>query len=202
MTLEDLQNGEFITTHHINKNSIVCEKSVRSTENNEIIFNQNLVPITDNTAALTIGTSTNRWNTIYAANGTIQTSDGNLKKNIAPLSYGLSELLQLRPVSYHWKSEKFNALEIPNEKKQLKLGLIAQEVEKIIPEVVYTNSYQQMGSDESQPLQLVKSKTIGINYEELLPVLVKAKQEQDQIIVELQNEVSKLSKQLHSLIAK
>ena len=26
-------------THHINKNSIVCEKSVRSTENNEIIFN-------------------------------------------------------------------------------------------------------------------------------------------------------------------
>lgn len=39
LTLEDLQNGEFITTHHINKNSIVCEKSVRSTENNEIIFN-------------------------------------------------------------------------------------------------------------------------------------------------------------------
>lgn len=39
LTLEDLQNGEFITTHHINKNSIVCQKSVRSTENNEIIFN-------------------------------------------------------------------------------------------------------------------------------------------------------------------
>ena len=180
----------------------IGDVEVISDGNNEIIFNQNFVPITDNTAALTIGTSTNRWNTIYAANGTIQTSDGNLKKNITPLSYGLSELLQLKPVSYYWKSEKFNTLEIPNEKKQLKLGLIAQEVEKVIPEVVYTHSFQQTSDDENQPLQLVKSKTIGINYEELLPVLVRAKQEQDQIIEDLQNEVSRLSKQLHSLIAK
>ena len=39
LTLEDLQNGEFVTTHHINKNSIVCQRNVKSTENNEIIFN-------------------------------------------------------------------------------------------------------------------------------------------------------------------
>ena len=39
LTLEDLQNSEFVTTHHINKNSIVCQKSLKSTENNEIIFN-------------------------------------------------------------------------------------------------------------------------------------------------------------------
>ncbi|MGJ0377461.1 hypothetical protein [Aliarcobacter cryaerophilus] len=39
LTLEDLENGEFVTTHHINKNSIVCEKSLKSTENNEIFFN-------------------------------------------------------------------------------------------------------------------------------------------------------------------
>lgn len=180
----------------------IGDVEIISDGNNEIIFNQNFVPITDNTAALTLGTSTNRWNTIYAANGTIQTSDGNLKKNITPLSYGLSELLQLRPVSYYWKTEKFNAIEIPTNQKQLKLGLIAQEVQKIIPKVVYTHSYQQTSEDENQPPQLVENKTIGINYEELLPVLVQAKQEQDQIIKELQNEVSRLSKQLHSLIEK
>lgn len=39
ISLEDLQNGEFITTHHINKNSIVCQKDIKSTQNNEIVFN-------------------------------------------------------------------------------------------------------------------------------------------------------------------
>lgn len=39
ISLEDLQNGDFVTTHHINKNSIVCQKDIKSTENNEIVFN-------------------------------------------------------------------------------------------------------------------------------------------------------------------
>lgn len=175
---------------------------VISDGNNEIIFNQNFVPITDNTAGFSLGKTTNQWNTLYSANGVLTTSDRNQKKNIESLEYGLEELLKLNPVSYYWKKEIVNSNIVPEDKKQLKLGFLAQEVEKIIPEVVYTHSYKQITNDENQPLQLVKNETLGINYEELLPVLVKAKQEQDEMIIELQNEVSKLSKQLLDLTKK
>lgn len=180
----------------------IGDVEIISDGNNEIIFNQNFVPITDNTAALTVGTSTNRWNTIYAANGTIQTSDRNQKKNIQTIPYGLTELLQLRPVSYYWKSEKHNAIEIPNDKKQLKLGLIAQEVQKIIPEVVYTSSYNALNPENETQLTKVENDLLGINYEELLPVLVKAKQEQNSIIKALQERIDELTKNVNSIIKK
>src|SRR5690606_40779854 len=39
---------------------------------------------------LSLGSSLARWTTVYATNGTINTSDRNLKTNILPISYGLS----------------------------------------------------------------------------------------------------------------
>lgn len=160
------------------------------------------MPITDNTAGLSVGTSVSRWNALYSANGVLTTSDRSQKKNIQTLNYGLKEILKLKPVSYNWKKEFCNSLTIPDEEKDLKIGFLAQEVLKVIPEMVYTQSYQHTSDDETAPLELVNNKILGINYEELIPVLVKAKQEQDDRILELQNEVNKLSQQIHSLIKK
>jgi hypothetical protein len=63
-------------------------------------------------------------------------------------------VLQLRPVSYQWLDEKN-----PGQKK---IGLIAQEVQKIIPEVVT--------GDE-------KKESLGMNYAEIVPVLINALKE-------------------------
>jgi hypothetical protein len=90
-------------------------------------------------------------------NGTIQTSDIRMKTNIKNLKYGLSEVLKFRPVSYTWKSDA-------NSKK---IGLIAQEVQDVVPEVVTDGEY------------------LGMNYAELVPVLIKAIQEQQKLIDEL-----------------
>lgn len=60
-----------------------------------------LYPLTDNSTQF--GSSTNRWSAIWAANGTIQTSDLRTKENISDASLGLSFINQLRPVSYTWK---------------------------------------------------------------------------------------------------
>ncbi|HWO02191.1 MAG TPA: tail fiber domain-containing protein, partial [Blastocatellia bacterium] len=70
-------------------------------------------------------------------------------------SYGLREVLLLKPVSWAWKEKSDEALN---------LGLIAQEVEPLIPELVST------GTDAEQ--------TKGLNYIGLIPVLVKGVQEQ------------------------
>jgi len=104
-----------------------------------------------------LGSSGARWNTVFAFNGTIQPSDARLKTNVTNLGYGLSTVMALRPVRYAWKTT-------PNAAN--KIGFIAQELQQLVPEVV------NVGTDANH--------TLGVNYAELVPVLVKALQEQQQ----------------------
>ncbi|MDR8395521.1 tail fiber domain-containing protein [Paraburkholderia sp. USG1] len=60
-----------------------------------------MYPLTDN--AYTFGQSANRWSVIYAATGTINTSDRNTKSDIENASLGLDFINALRPVSYKFK---------------------------------------------------------------------------------------------------
>jgi hypothetical protein len=62
--------------------------------------NGNVSPITDN--AYSNGINGLRWSAIWAANGTIQTSDAREKTDVADASLGLSFINALRPVSYKW----------------------------------------------------------------------------------------------------
>ncbi|GAB4418144.1 MAG: hypothetical protein OHK0039_29260 [Bacteroidia bacterium] len=116
-------------------------------------INGRVYPNSDNT--FTLGQASLRWSAVYAANGFIQTSDRRLKQDISPLAYGLSTLMTLRPVSFRWKSE-------PDGPR--KIGLIAQEVQAVLPEVVH------QAEDPEAPL--------GVNYAELVPLLIQAIQEQ------------------------
>ena len=119
-------------------------------------------PGSDNMYAL--GKNGARWSEVWSANGVIQTSDARLKTNIQELPYGLNELMLLRPVAYNWKDQLSTR----------KVGLIAQEVRRIIPEVVTGNE---------------KSESLGMNYAELVPVLINA-------IKELKEEVDALRRKL------
>ena len=127
-----------------------------------------ILPSTDNTYNL--GSGAKRWGVVYAANGTIQTSDMRLKTNIHSLNYGLREVMNMRPVSYNWKDK-------PNSNH--KIGLIAQEVRSLVPEVVV--------GDETK-------ENLGMNYAELVPVLVKAIQEQQKQIETMAKEIEKLKR--------
>jgi hypothetical protein len=89
----------------------------------------------------------------------VHNSDKRLKTTIENLNYGLKEILQLQPKQYYWKNQEQN-------KKSL--GLIAQDVQTIINEIVTTQD------DEM--------KTLGVSYTQLIPVLIKAIQEQNKII--------------------
>jgi hypothetical protein len=84
-------------------------------------------------------------------------SDGRLKNNVTPLAYGLDTVGKLRPVGFNWivQDQEF--------KKRRQLGLIAQEVEALVPEAVTTSN------DELQ--------TKSIAYSALIPILIKAVQE-------------------------
>ncbi len=107
-------------------------------------------PRADNSYSL--GWSGQRWTSVWAINGTVQTSDARLKTDIKNLGYGLAEVMRMRPVSFRWRGDRSGRTE---------LGLIAQEVNGVIPELVE-------GSVET---------SLGMNYAELVPVLVRAIQE-------------------------
>jgi len=145
----------------------------RTTDVDRIIIDQygHLFPAVSNTCQL--GGTSNYWTAVYAVNGTIQTSDIRFKKNIQPLSYGLTEVLKLNPVKYQWKTDSLN---------QQKIGFIAQDVLNIIPEVV------SIGDDAN--------KTLGINYAEMNAVLVNAIKEQQKQIEALKKEIESIKKQL------
>jgi hypothetical protein len=86
-------------------------------------------------------------------------SDRKLKKNIKDTPYGLDDVLKMRAVEFDWK-----------EKRQGKhdIGVIAQEIEKIIPEVV----------QEVQTLKTDGDTHKVVDYGKLTSVLIKAIQEQ------------------------
>jgi hypothetical protein len=142
-----------------------------STHDVQYVFSGgNFRPWNDNSK--TLGTSGSRWVSVHAVNGTIQTSDIRLKNNIRPLRYGLKQILELNPVSFTWKENP----------EQQKIGLIAQEVKKIIPEVVS------------------EGENLGLNYAELVSVLIKAIQEQQEIINKLKKDYEDATAQAHQEI--
>ena len=63
-------------------------------------------------------------------------SDERLKKNITPFSPVLDRLTQLTPVTYNWRADEFTDRHLGT---SLQTGLIAQEVELQIPELVVTD---------------------------------------------------------------
>jgi len=167
--------------------------------NNETFVSHNFAP--DTTDDEFLGSSTNRWKTIYALNGSIQTSDGNLKSDIKVLSYGIKELMQLKPVSFNWIEEKQGGITIPEAEKELKLGFIAQEVATIVPEVVYTHGWKVKSEEEPDTFIRKENKYMGINYEEMVAVLVKAKQEQHERLLALKQKNETLLQDIKALAA-
>lgn len=86
-------------------------------------------PATDN--AMTLGGSGARWSAIWAATGTIQTSDVRQKTDIAPCDLGLEFILALNPVSYRWSIGGNEAGE-PRPGRRTHYGLLAQQVQAVL----------------------------------------------------------------------
>ncbi len=134
---------------------------------------------------------TNAWDDVYA-DDFWNVSDARLKTNIKNLNYGLNEIMKLRPVSYIWKKGMFGKTFVPESERALNLGFLAQEVQKTMPELVQTEDWKP--ESEKNPDVYVKKQRdfMAVNYVEMVPVLVKAMQEQQEMINELKKEIEAL----------
>jgi len=110
---------------------------------------------------------------VVTADGTWgSTSDARLKKNIEPMGSALDQVMALNPVTFNMKGE--------SNSDPAHMGFIAQDVEKIVPELVTAgpNGYK------------------GLSYALFTPLLTKAVQEQQLEIRNSQFAISNLDKKL------
>jgi len=126
-----------------------------------------------------LGSSGFRWSEVWAVNGTIQTSDERDKKDIRELGPALATITQLQPVSFRWRNEE-------TDKGREHIGFLAQDLQQVIPQVVIDHEWvenEATGENEWTPTE-----RLGVNYAEIIPVLVKALQEQKEMLEQLQQE--------------
>jgi hypothetical protein len=114
--------------------------------------------------------------TVYATNTTISAiSDQRFKENIQDLDVGLDKIMALKPRKFDWKEG--NGKDIKGDR-----GFIAQEFEQVFPDLV--DEWRDPAPEGEEPYKSVR--------QDLIPVLVKAIQEQQAMINELKAEVSAL----------
>jgi len=101
-------------------------------------------------------------------------SDIRRKKDIVTIPNALDKVLALRGVNFKWKD--------PSQDDNLHMGMIAQEVEKVVPEVVHT-------ADDEMRIKAVE-------YQYMVGLLVEAIKEQQRQIQALRQDIEQLERNL------
>lgn len=111
--------------------------------------------------------ATSVMNIIYA-NAFYYSSDESIKKNIKTIPNALENVLKLRGVEFNWKRDG-----------RADIGVIAQEVEKVFPQLVSTNKTTGLKS---------------VEYSNLVGPLIEAVKEQQKEIEEMRKEIEELKR--------
>jgi hypothetical protein len=95
------------------------------------------------------------------------------KTNIAPIENALDKISALNGVSYDWRKDEFKDRGFEDSRQ---IGVIAQDVEKVLPELVKTDP------------QGYKA----VSYEKLTAVLIEAVKEQQKMIEDLKQAIEQI----------
>jgi hypothetical protein len=145
---------------------------------------------------------------IYST-GTFIASDETLKQNVQDFSSALSIISQLHPKTYQYRqNNNYKLMKLPRGEHY---GLIAQDVEKVLPNLVKDTKFNvgdavaqkhAYGSKYTNPDASANKTTLhfkALNYTELIPVLIKGIQEQQQSIEELKQVNQQQQEQINQL---
>ena len=131
---------------------------------------------------------------VFVGNGSADISDQRLKKDITDLSNPLATINALRGTTFKWIDE--------NEPSGIQYGLIAQEVESVVPDLVLESSFRQLNADgtlfkgdnleetmsvdEAKAARnLTNTKTVNMNG--VIPILIEAVKELSAKVTALEN---------------
>jgi hypothetical protein len=118
---------------------------------------------------------------IFATNATIETSDRKFKENITPLNKGLEIINKLKPVKFNYISTTENNFSEFDE-----IGFIAQDVEGALSTELFAKAVVKKLDEDKD------DSALGLMTEKLIPILVKAIQEQQAQIKALEQRIINL----------
>jgi hypothetical protein len=118
---------------------------------------------------------------ILTVAGTNYPSDARYKKQITRLQNPLEKIMAINGVEYFMRANEFPSKHFDD---KLQVGLIAQEVEKVLPQAVQT------GEDGYK----------AIDYARVVPLLVEGIKEQQHLIEKQQQQIDELKKLLEKLL--
>jgi hypothetical protein len=106
--------------------------------------------------------------------GSTTWSDARYKTDVTPIDNALDDVLRMKGVKYNWNRSAYPGLNFPEGQQ---LGVIAQDMEKILPQLVYTDpdGYK------------------SVSYEKIVPVLIEAIKDQQKQIDDLKAMVTSLT---------
>ena len=164
ITLGTHTTGAYIQTITGTTNQIIVAGSGLESADVTLSLPQNIhSAATPSFAGLTINGAITATGDITA----YYTSDERLKENIQPITNALSKVESISGNEYNWK-EGFDEI---HTKKGNDIGVIAQEIQKILPQAVIErdNGY------------------LGVNYEKIIPLLIQSIKELSAKVKELEN---------------
>jgi hypothetical protein len=122
------------------------------------------------------------------ASGFVNTSDLRFKEDIQPIDNALDKITQLNGVYFKWNQEYRERLKRSSSEER-QVGLVAQQVREVIPEIVAKMRDQEAGE------------YLAVDYNRLVPVLIQAIKEQQTQICEQQEQFKNENAKLHERIA-
>lgn len=134
-------------------------------------------------------------------------SDLRLKQNIQDVTKAMDIINQLQPKLYNFKNDgNYKLMNLP---KGQHYGLIAQDLEKVLPNLVRDSKFETgmatppdlpTGKEGTQPKKET-TETIdfkAVNYTELIPIMIKGMQEQQAIIENQQQQIDELKQMIQN----
>jgi hypothetical protein len=113
-------------------------------------------------------------------------SDERLKTDITEISGAVDKVMQLRGVTFR-ANELAESYGYVSNKEQV--GVIAQDVEKVLPQIVVPAPFDIMQLQEGVEISRSGENYKTVHYEKLVPLLIQAIKEQQLMIEELQKKV-------------
>ena len=164
-----------------------------ATERIRIDSSGNIRPATDAgyTGHSDLGTSSFRYEDAYVRDGVTTGSDRNEKENITESNLGLAFIKELQPVSYTWKNNSSN---------RTHYGLIAQDIETWLSDNDKNNTdFAALIKEDISEEQDGSNYRYGLRYTEFVSPLIKAIQEQQELIETQQTTINDLKSRIETL---
>ena len=139
-------------------------------------------------------------------------SDKYLKENVVDLDDGLGIIQQLSPKKFTWRDSTFRVehreIDFDDDGNEIlgdkvpNYGLIAQDAAKIVPELVVSNVYNATEQFEDEHGEITSEVVpyMGFDYLQMVPILIKAIQEQQEIIESQRKDIDELKELVNKLV--